>query len=125
MTIAAPASGPFRAVLVAIAGLVLVGVAGAAGKKIAVRYFGLHSKQAKVSVNRRSFTLAVGETAKGQVTLISATKREVILRIKDDVFRYVKGQKSGTRPPTEIMHTCDSAGMIGVSGAVNGAPWYF
>ena len=114
-----------RAVLVVIAGLVLVGVAGAADKKIDVRYFGLHPKQAKVSVNRRSFTLAMGETAKGQVTLISVTKREAILRIKDDTFRYAKGQKSGARLPTEIMHTRDSTGMFGVSGAVNGASWYF
>ena len=90
-----------------------------------IRYLGLHSKQAKVSVNRRSYKLSVGETIKGGVTLISATKAEAVLRVNDEVYRYVRGRKSGESLPSEIVLKRDSVGMFDVRGAVNGASVVF
>ena len=74
-------------VLTGIASLMVAGPLGAAEKKLDIRYLGLHSRQAKVTVNRRSYTRRAGESGKGQVTLISATKHEAILRVDIDVYR--------------------------------------
>ena len=103
----------------------LVGAALAQSELPEVRFLGMHSSQAKLSVNRRSYTLSPGETIKGRLTLISATRSEVIVGIDEQVLRYAKGAKRGEVLPREMILERDSIGMFETVGAINGVPTPF
>ena len=118
--------GRWRRCQAGLFGLLLcVGVgAGVAAdlKPLQVRYLGLHSKEAKVTVDRRSYRLSPGETVKDRLMLISATRAEAVFAIDGAVYRYPKGHKRGEPLPDELVLKRDVVGMFEVVGAINGAP---
>ncbi len=87
----------------------------------AIRYHGIYSGKARLSIDTRRELIEVGETSDSGVKVLSISRSELVVRHESTTYLFKKGSRKGKRLPSVVQIERDASRVFLTRGKINGA----